>query len=486
MAEKTSAELLPTGIPGFDDILRGGLVAGKMYLVSGGPGTGKTTLSLQFIEEGIKRREHCLYVTVGVTSDEILETAHAVGIALDTEFITFHTVEISREILDEPERRIFHSSEMELSGVMKEILAEVQRVKPKRLVIDALSDLQLLAEDLLSYRRLILAMHREFSEGNCTVLILNHEKSSEVDLHLETLCHGVINLQQVVHGYGPSHRKLLVLKYRGRAYRSGWHDFAFGRGGIRLFPTLVPGEHKQAKHRELVSSGNAELDALLCGGLNRGSSTALIGASGTGKTSLANLYVVAAARRGEYAVVYLFDESEESYIERADGMGLGVDEFMAQGLVTISQVGVGQFSSGEFISMVRSQVENMRATTIVIDTLGGYASAMDEKYLNIQLHELLTYLAQKGVTALLTVEQHGIFGNMGTQTKDVSYLADTILLLRFFEHKGSVRRAISVIKKRRGKHETTIRDLFFTDQGIVIGEPLTAIQGILTGVPTLE
>lgn len=487
MEGRISLEVMPTGIPGLDDILRGGLAAGKIYLLSGAPGSGKTTFCLQFIEEGIKRGERCLYVAVATTPKEIDEAAESFDIDLDSECFSIHTVTISPEIIEGPERMIFHSSDMELSSAMQGILAEVKRVKPRRLVIDSLSDLRLIAEDMVSYRRMVLALRNEFSDGDSTVLMTNPRSLDEMDHHLETIAHGVIYLKQVVHNYGRVTRRLLIKKFRGKDYRTGWHDFSMGQRGISVFPTLIPGEHKQKKSRELMPSGNSQLDALFCGGLNRGSSAAIIGASGTGKSTLASLFAVASARRGERAVIYLFDETDESFLERAEGMGLSVNEFMTKGLIGLRQVDVAEFPIGEFTALIREEVEENNATLIVIDTLSGYANAMmDEKYLKIQLHELLIYLSQKGVVTFITVEQHGIFGDMGTGIEDISYLTDTILLLRFFEYRGSVRRAISVTKKRRGKHESTIRDLSITDEGIVIGEPLTDMQGVLTGVPTLD
>lgn len=476
--------LVPTGIPALDDVLHGGLTAGRMHLISGRPGTGKTTFSLHFIGDGIARGEHCLYISVAGSEREFVALAAASGVTLDPALFSFHTLQIGPEVLEGPERRIFHSAEMEPSSVIKDLFAEIERQNPKRLVIDSLSDLRLLMEDDTMYRRLVLALRQEFDKGRCTVLITNNTNThqSNLDLNLETICHGVINLEQVVLGFGPVRRRLIVQKMRGRSYRSGWHDFRIVSEGIEVFTTLIAGEHRQKAPRELVSSDNEQLDLLLGGGLERGSTVVLIGASGTGKTTIANQFVVAAATRGEKAAVYLFDETEQSYLERAEGVGLAVDHLIDQGLIVLEHVDVGQFSIGEFTAKLRIEVEERGTSTIVIDTLSGYANAMpDEKYLAIHIHELLTYLTHKRVTTLLVVEQHGLLGNQAYEMSNASYLADTLLLLRYFEHRGRIRRALSVVKKRRGPHETTIRELSFSSEGISVGPPLSELQGVLQG-----
>jgi circadian clock protein KaiC len=486
MNEIPSADLLPTGIPGLDDILRGGLTAGKMYLLSGTPGTGKTTFSLQFIAEGIRRGERCLYVAVGGGGEDLVALAKAGGILLDADLFSMHAVEISGEILRGPEHRVFHSAESEPDAAMKDLLAEIKRVNPQRLVIDSLSDLRLIAQDLTTFRRLILSLRRELAGGECTVLLTNNLGLSEIDAHLETICHGVIRLQQVVLGFGPVRRRLLVLKLRGRAYLSGWHDFRIGTGGIRAFPALDTSQQVwQKKAREVVSTGNERLDLLFGGGVNRGTTTAILGASGTGKTTLANQCVVAAAQRGEAVAIYLFEETEDSFRERAAGLGLAVDAFIDTGKVMVHTVDVAEFSTGEFSVMLLQDVEERGVRTILIDTLSGYLNAMsDEKYLFVQLHQLLNCLAHKGVTTFLTVEQQGTIGTR--TTCNVSYLADTILLLRYFEHRGKIRRAMSLVKKRRGAHEMTVREFDLSSEGILIGEPLAEMQGVLTGVPILD
>ena len=482
--EETFSNHMTTGIPGLDEILDGGLTAGKMYLLLGHPGAGKTTLSMQFIAEGIRKKERCLYITVGGGEDDLAALAHVGGIFLDPEFYSFYVVEISEEILEGPELKIFHKAESEPPVAMKDLLEEVKRVRPTRLVIDALSDLRYLTDELVSFRRLILALRREFQSGDSTVLITNN--ASETDGHLETACHGVIRLEQVVNEYGPIRRRLLVSKLRGRSYQTGWHDFRITRDGLCAFPTLRVGTQRPMDQKELLTSGNTELDLLFGGGIERGTTTAIIGASGTGKTTLMNLYVVAAAQRGERMVVYLFDETEMSYRARAEGLGLDVGDYIDKGLIILNEVDVAEFSVGEFTTMLLQEVEESGARSIAIDTLNGYLNAMPfEKHQIIQLHQLLIHLSHRGITMFLAVEQHGLFGDLGTEAKNLSYLADSLLLLRYFEYRGQIRRAISVVKKRRGKHETTIREFTMTRNGILIGEPLKEMQGVLTGIPTL-
>lgn len=361
MGQDAEKKLVSTGIPGLDEVLLGGLAAGKMHILSGSPGTGKTTFALHFLSDGIKKGEPCLYVALDGAEKDFLDLAEAGGIFLDSDYLRVYGVKISDEILEGPEQRIFRSAESELAGALKDIIAEVRRVKPARLVIDSLSDLRFLVDDPVSYRRFVLALRKEFSSEHSTTLITGNINThpSDVDLHLETVCHSVIRLEQVVAGFGPVRRRLQVVKVRGRAYRSGWHDFRIVTAGVLVFPTLVAGEHKETVPRELLVSGNTRLGALLGGGLDRGSVVALLGASGTGKTTIANQFVVDAAQRGERSVVYLFEEADDAYRERAEGLGLGVDEFTRKGLVGLERVEVAELCAGEFTVKLRQEVEEI-------------------------------------------------------------------------------------------------------------------------------
>jgi circadian clock protein KaiC len=374
---------------------------------------------------------------------------------------------------------------VELGETTSAVLDEVERIQPRRVVFDSLSEMRLLARDPLRYRRQILALKQYFAGRQCTVLLLDDRTSTGGDLQVQSIAHGVVQLEHLALDYGVERRRIRVVKLRGSKYRGGFHDFKIETGGVAVYPRLVAAEHQQEFVRETITSGVAELDALLGGGLARGSSTLMLGPAGSGKSSIAAQFAAAAAKRGEHSASFLFDENLHTYLSRSAGLGIEMTGQVEAGRMTIRQIDPAELSPGEFSDHVRRSVERDGARVVVIDSLNGYMQAMpDERFLTVQMHELLTYLNQQGVATILVLAQHGFMGsNMGTPV-DVSYLADTVLMLRFFEAAGAVRRAISVVKKRTGYHENTIREMRMSSEGITVGQPLTDFHGVLTGVPT--
>jgi circadian clock protein KaiC len=477
-------ELVTTGVHGLDDILGGGLTANRLYLVEGDPGAGKTTLGLQFLLAGVERGEAGVYVTLSETKDELEAVARSHGWSLDGVTIT-ELAPAEESLSGDAENTLFHPSELELGETTKVVLRDVERVKPRRVVFDSLSEMRLLAQSSLRYRRQILALKQYFVGRKCTVLLLDDRTSDVTDGQLQSLAHGVVSLERRSPEYGVMQRRVQVLKMRGKPFRAGYHDYVINPGGLDVFPRLVAAEHQSPFPPEHVGSGLPALDALMGGGLDRGTSTLLLGPAGSGKSTLATQYAVAAAGRGERASFFLFDEGTNTLLARSAALGLDVKGHADAGRIGIRQVNPGAISAGEFIHLVRREVDEQKARVVIIDSLNGYLNAMPEaRFLAIQLHELLVYLGQKGVTTILVVAQHGLVGPMATPV-DASYLADSVIVLRFFEARGQVRQAISVLKKRSGAHERTIRELIFRPGGIRVGEPLVDFQGVLTGVPML-
>ncbi len=474
--------VITTGIAGFDDVLCGGLIPHRLYLVEGATGVGKTTLAMQFLLEGVRRGDTCMMVTLSESKEELHHAATSHGWNLDG----VHILEIiaSEESLTPDSRyTMFHPAEVELAETTKTVLAEARRVKPNRIVFDSLAELRLLAEHPLRYRRQILALKQHFSRQQCTVLFVDDRMDERDDMQPYSIAHGVVTLDSVYAEYGPPRRRLLVRKLRGCAFREGFHDFVIRKGGLQVFPRLVAAEHKTSYARESILSGVPQLDALLGGGLTKGTSTLLMGPSGCGKSALATQYAHTAASRGELSALFLFDETIATLIERSAGLGLDVQPLIDSNMMDVRQIDPAEVSPGEFSHTVRRAVEENGASIIVIDSLTGYFNAMpSDRLLTLHLHELLTYLGQRGVTTLLLETQHGFLGE--TDGLDASYLSDTVLLLRYFEAFGEIRQAISVIKKRTGKHERTIRELTFGD-GITVGDPIVSFQGILSGTPQL-
>jgi len=474
-----------SGVHGLDDILGGGLTPNRLYLIEGDPGSGKTTLALQFLLEGSRNGELGLYVTLSETKEELLSVGASHGWSVDKLNI-FELASGGEALAPEAQYTMFHPSEVESTETMKRILAEVDRIGATRIVFDSLSEIRLLAQNSLRYRRQILSLKQFFAARDCTVLLLDDRTSEDSDLQLRSIAHGVIVLDQLAPEYGSERRRLRILKLRGQKYRGGYHDFIIARGGLRIFPRLIAAEHIVSIAREHVPSGLKQLDALMGGGLGRGTSTLLQGPAGTGKSSVAIQYAVAAAQRGEKAAVFIFDESVNTLEARSEGLNIGLRRYLDDKTITIQQVDPAELSPGEFVDTVRRSVEVDRARIIVIDSLNGYLHAMpDERFLVIQLHELLTYVGQQGANTILVVAQSGLVGSITTPV-EVSYLADNVLLFRYFEHSAELRVAISVMKKRSGEHERTIREIRMSKNGIELSEPLKIFSGILGGAPVVD
>ncbi len=477
-------ERIQTGISGLDDILNGGLPQGHLYLVEGDPGTGKTTLALQFLLEGVRRGESVIYVTLSESKKELEQVVRSHGWSTDSLQI-YEMVPPEDDLDPEAQYTVFHPSEVELADTITAILEQVDATKPQRVVFDSLSELRMLARDPLKYRRQILALKRHFAGRNCTVLLLDDRTAEgSHDLQLQSIAHGVMMMQSLERDFGIKRRRVEVRKLRGSSYREGFHDYTIETGGIFIFPRLIAAEHKPGFERKSVLSGIEELDKLFGGGIDTGTSTLFIGPAGCGKSTVALRYAVSSAKRGEKAVIFTFDEALDTLIERAKGLGMEVPTLLAEGTLEIQQIDPVELAPGEFVARVRRLVEDENLRLVVVDSMNGFLNAMPhEQFLAMQLHELLAYLSQQGVATILTLAQHGFIGTMQSPV-DVSYLADTVLLFRYFEYAGEIRQALSVIKKRSGPHERAIRELVFGQGKIHVGEPLTDFEGVLTGVPS--
>ena len=475
-----------TGVEGLDVILNGGLPPSRVYLIEGTPGAGKTTLALQFLREGARLGERCLYITLSETRDELLESSTTHGWNLDGIDIREYIVS-DASVERDTELTMFHTSEIELGDTLQRMLSDIREYAPQRVVLDALSELRLLSESMLRYRRQLLALKRFFAERQCTALVLDDQSMAERDTHVESIVHGVISLEHQHTEYGADRRRLRVRKLRGRRFHTGLHDYVIRTGGLQVFPRLVAAEHATQFQRRHIASGIEALDRLLGGGPQLGTSTLLIGPAGCGKTTLALQYGVAAASRGERVAVYLFDELRGLLVDRLGEVGIDLKEVIASGELTLRQIDPTEMSPGEFASIVRHDVEQGGATVVVVDSLNGYLNAMPhEQFLAAQLHELLSYLGHRGVASMIVVGQQGIVGSYMTTPVDASYLADSIMLFRFFEAEGQVRKAISVTKKRGGGHENTIHELTIDREGVRVGNALSEFHGVLTGVPQLK
>jgi circadian clock protein KaiC len=473
---------ISTGIADLDNILGGGLTQSRAYLLEGTPGSGKTTIALQFLLEGARVGERGLYITLSETAAELREVARSHNWSLgDIELFEL----VSEDGLDpDSEQSILEPSEVELGETIQGVMECVDRLRPSRVVFDSLSEMRLLAQNSLRYRRQILALKQYFSTRQCTVLMLDDRSSDPGDLQLHSIAHGVITLEQSAQDYGSERRRLRVVKMRGMKYRGGFHDFVIETGGVNVFPRLIAAEHHTEFTGELVTTGVARLDKMLGGGLAPGTNTLLNGPSGVGKTSTAVRCGLSAIERGEKAAYYLFDEGLATMLARARSMGMDLRPHIDSGQLQVFQIDPAELSPGEFASWVRRAVEQDGVKFLVIDSLNAFLQAMPgEKYLLLQMHELLSYLNQQGVITMLILGQHGIIGDVRSDV-DLSYLSDTILLFRYFEAQGSMLKAVSVAKSRTTPHEATIREFQLGRSGLVMGEPLKDFEGVLSGLPT--
>lgn len=475
-----------TGIDGLNEILGDGLPANCMYLVQGDPGSGKTTLALQFLLEGVRLGEKPLYITLSETKEELVTVARSHGWSLDS-ISLFELSAIDSLVRPEARTTVFHPSEVELTKVSEMLQSEIRRIQPARVVFDSLSEFRLMAETALRYRRQLINLKQELAKYNCTALLLDDRMDNSRiggDPHVLSLTHGVIEMEQLSPDYGRSRRRLRVLKMRGMKFREGYHDYSIEKGGLRVFPRILASDHRADFSPQAVSSGNQEFDELLGGGLDRGTTTLIMGPAGTGKSTLAMQYAAQMAQRNESSVLFAFDEIRGIVLARATAVGLDVERHINTGLIDVQQVDPAELSPGEFGMRIREAVEG-GCTLLIIDSLNGYLNAMPgEKYLVNQLHEMSAYLNQKGVVTILILAQYGLIGQAEAPL-NLSYLADTVVSVRFFEAAGAVRQALSVIKKRSGGHEKTIREYqLVSDGGLRIGPPLKQFQGVLTGTPS--
>jgi len=481
-ADVNSSARVSTGVEGLDAILGGGLPPSHLYLLEGTPGTGKTTLALQFLLAGAARGERGVYVTLSETRHELNEVATSHGWSLDN----VEVIELTPEEATTADEMytVFHPAELELQQTMSAVLEAIDRSKPSLVVLDSLSEMRLLARDALRFRRQILALKHFFTGRATTVLLLDDKSGAEGDLQLHSLAHGVVLLEHVAMEFGAERRRLQVTKLRGLRFWGGYHDFRIRTGGLIVFPRVAPGKTAPDREVRLIDSGSPPLDNLLGGGLQEGSSLLIIGPAGTGKSVLSTQYACAATARGERVRFYLFDERLNSFLLRSEGLGMDLGEAISDGRLALQQIEPTEMSPGEFATDVARAIEEDDVRLIIIDSINGYMKSMpEERLLAIQVHELLSFLSNHRVTCIMTLVQQGIFGNPVDEAAEISYLADTVLLLRYFEVLGAVRQALSVVKKRSGNHERTIRECRVTHGGLSVGEPLTEFQGVLTGVP---
>ena len=474
-----------TGVGGLDHVLRGGLPSHRIHLVEGSPGSGKTTLGLQFLIEGARYGESCMYITLSETADEL--RANAASHGWDLSGIHVQEVQPAENLRPEEEYTLFHPSEIELGDLSRNVFEAVEKYKPARAVLDSVSDMRLLARDSLRYRRQILALKQFFVGRGCTLMLLNETGVSDTDAHIQSLAHGVIKLEQAVHDFGIARRRLEIVKLRGVSYVGGFHDFRIQTGGMRVFPRMENRRQAPPLPKDTLKSGLPQIDALVDDGVPMGTCTLILGPSGAGKSTLSAQYLSSAASKGLHCAAFLFDEQRQTFLDRGDALGMRLSKHANSDLIKIAKIEPGSMSPGQFSHSVRKAVEDDNVRVVLVDSLTGYLTAIPEPAAAVvRLHELTSYLASCGVATFLTVAQQGSLGPHMASPLDVSYIGDTIFMMRFFEAGGRVRKALSVLKKRTGLHETTIREIGVKRNALWVGEPLVGFRGVLTGVPEYD
>tara|TARA_R110002049_G_scaffold4601_5_gene32189 strand:+ start:266201 stop:267727 length:1527 start_codon:yes stop_codon:yes gene_type:complete len=478
---------ISTGIETLDEILHGGLFADRLYLIEGTPGTGKTTMAMQFLIEGREKGETGLYVTLSETKHELESIASSHGWTI--EGIHIHElVDPTDSIESQAQYTMFEPSEIELGNTIEAVLEKVKKINPSRVVFDSLSEMRLLSQGALRYRRQILALKQFFVGRGCTTLLLDDYAADSDDQQLQSIAHGVIRVEQLVNDYGTERRRMRIVKHRGSDFIGGSHDVRLVRGGMQVFPRSTAAGTAKPRTNEQIVSGKQHLDELLGGGLMKGTSALLLGPAGVGKSTIATQFAFATAQRGERAVFFEFEESDQALMTRSRGLGMDLQPYIDDGLIEIHHLVPGEITPSEFGSMVRNVIKpdhrGRKVSVVAIDSLNGYLNSMPhEKFLMIQMHDILTVLGNEGILTLLVVAQHGMLGTSMGAPIDTSYLADAVILFRYFEAGGEIRQAISVVKKRTSGHERTIREFSLSSDGVHIGKPLRDFRGILAGTP---
>lgn len=476
---ESDPQLIASGVPGLDTVLGGGLRPGHLYFLEGEPGTGKTTLALQFVLEGARRGERCLFISLAESAEEIRIVADAHGWSLEGVEVRDLT-EVEHGMRP---TTLFELSEVELGARMDALLAELQTLRPQRLVLDALSALRVMSTQAGELRRHVELFRARAREVGATTLVAD-DLLGEQALHPRSLAWGILRLEQRAGDYGPTRRRLWVPKLRGQRCRAGYHDLRIDTGGLLVFPRLVAKQEPVSWEHAQVSTGMAEIDRLLGGGLERGTSVGIIGPPGCGKSTLATLLALACAGRGERVAFCCFDESLDTFRLRAAGQGLELEPHLEAGRVVLRKFDPAELAPGELACELAREVSDNDTRLVVIDSLNGYLQAMPhESFMNLHVHGLLSYLGECGVLSVLTLAQPSALNRQDGLAVDLSFLTDTVVAQRYFEAYGTIRYALSVLKKRYGEHERTIREYRLGKGGIAVGEPLDDFRGVLSGSP---